>query len=208
MDDATMKTKSDGELVTLAREGNRDALATLLARHRPVVMRHLQRYPLDAAERQDALQDAMLQVVRKLESFRGDAQFSTWLYRVTANAVLMRMRSERRRRARSLDDEALDAEAAEATATPEWCDRADSRMHRLEVNKHVERAVAALPEHYRVLVQEHYVEGQPLETMAQTHATSESAVRSRLHRARTELRKRLLPLFDTAQTARAESSAA
>lgn len=206
MDDAsTMKTKGDGELVTLAREGNRVALATLLARHRPVVMRHLQRYPLDAAERQDALQDAMLQVVRKLESFRGDAQFSTWLYRVTANAVLMRMRSERRRRARSLDDEALDAEAAEATITPEWCDRADTRMHRLEVTKHVERAVAALPEHYRVLVQEHYVDGQPLEAMAQTHATSESAVRSRLHRARTELRKRLLPLFDTA---RAESSAA
>jgi RNA polymerase sigma-70 factor, ECF subfamily len=206
VDDAsTMKSKSDGELVTLAREGNRDALATLLARHRPVVMRHLQRYPLDAAERQDALQDAMLQVVRKLESFRGDAQFSTWLYRVTANAVLMRMRSERRRRARSLDDEALDAEAAEATITPEWCDRADTRMHRLEVTKHVERAVAALPEHYRVLVQEHYVDGQPLEAMAQTHATSESAVRSRLHRARTELRKRLLPLFDTA---RAESSAA
>ena len=204
MDDATMKTNSDGELVTLARNGDRHALATLLARHRPVVMRHLQRYPLDAAERQDALQDAMLQVVRKLESFRGDAQFSTWLYRVTANAVLMRMRSERRRRARSLDDDALDAEASEATITPEWCDRADTRMHRLEVSRHVERAVAALPEHYRVLVQEHYVEGQPLEAMAQTHATSESAVRSRLHRARTELRKRLLPLFDTA---RAENAA-
>ena len=75
-------------LVTKAMAGDKQALSTLLQRYRPVVMRHLQRYPVDDADRKDLLQEAMLQVVRKLHTFRGDAQFSTWLYRVTANAAL------------------------------------------------------------------------------------------------------------------------
>jgi RNA polymerase sigma-70 factor (ECF subfamily) len=95
---------SDRELVNRAMGGEKDALSTLLQRYRPVVMRHLQRYPVDDADRKDLMQEAMLQVVRKLHTFRGDAQFSTWLYRVTANAALMKMRSERRRRATSLED--------------------------------------------------------------------------------------------------------
>ena len=74
---ASMTELADRELVTMAMGGDKGALSTLLQRYKPVVMRHLQRYPVDDADRKDLLQEAMLQVVRKLHTFRGDAQFST-----------------------------------------------------------------------------------------------------------------------------------
>ncbi len=189
---STADLRRDNELVALAREGDRVALATLLTRHRPAVARQLQRYPLDAAEREDALQDALLQVVRKLSSFRGDAQFSTWLFRVTANAVLMRMRSSRRRRTTSLNEETLEA-PNDTVSTPEWCERADTRLQQIQESQRIERVLSSLPEHYRSVVVEHYIERKSLDAIAEAQSTTESAVRSRLHRARTELRKQLLP---------------
>lgn len=183
---------SDRELVNRAMAGAQDALSSLLQRYRPVVMRHLQRYPVDDADRKDLMQEAMLQVVRKLHTFRGDAQFSTWLYRVTANAALMKMRSERRRRSTSLDDANPEENGMPlAVAGGEWAERADKRMESHQLNVRLERALAELPRGYREVVIEHYIEGKPLQGVADNLGTTESAVRSRLHRARASLRRML-----------------
>jgi RNA polymerase sigma-70 factor (ECF subfamily) len=185
----------DRELVNRAMAGDKEALSTLLQRYRPVVMRHLQRYPVDDADRKDLMQEAMLQVVRKLHTFRGDAQFSTWLYRVTANAALMKMRSERRRRATSLDDANPEENGIPlAVAGGEWAERADRRMETYQLNVRLERALAELPQGYREVVIEHYIEGKPLQGVADNLGTTESAVRSRLHRARASLRRMLADL--------------
>ena len=187
--------QSDAELIQRSRAGEQDALSTLLLRYRPVVIRHLQRYPIDDADRKDLLQEALLQVVRKLHTFRGDAQFSTWLYRVTANAALMRMRSERRRRATSLDESNPEEHGiAPNSAGGEWAERADRRLeaHQLEVR--LGQALADLPHAYREVVIEHYLEGRPLQGVADLLGASESAIRSRLHRARASLRKMLADL--------------
>ncbi len=186
---------SDRELVERAMTGDRTALSTLLQRYKPIVTRHLQRYPVDDADRKDLLQEAMLQVVRKLHTFRGDAQFSTWLYRVTANAALMKMRSERRRRATSLDDSNAELEA-QPIAPPggEWAENAQSRLEHCQLNVRLERALAQLPEGYREVVIEHYLEGRTLQGVADNLGTTESAVRSRLHRARASLRRMLADL--------------
>ena len=85
----------DRIIVERAVSGDVEALAALLRRHHPTVVRHLQRYPFDAAEREALGQEVMQQVVRKLPSFAGDAAFTTWLYRVTANTALMRLRGSR-----------------------------------------------------------------------------------------------------------------
>lgn len=185
----------DRELVSKAMAGDKTALSTLLQRYRPVVMRHLQRYPVDDADRKDLLQEAMLQVVRKLHTFRGDAQFSTWLYRVTANAALMRMRSERRRRATSLEDANPEQDGMPLVpAGGEWAERADKRMENRQLNLRLEKALAELPHGYREVVIEHYIEGRPLQGVADNLGTTESAVRSRLHRARASLRRMLADL--------------
>ena len=192
---AAMNELGDRELVTSAMAGNKQALSTLLQRYRPVVMRHLQRYPVDEADRKDLLQEAMLQVVRKLHTFRGDAQFSTWLYRVTANAALMRMRSERRRRATSLEDANPEQDGMPLVpAGGEWAERADKRMESRQLNLRLEKALAELPLGYREVVIEHYIEGRPLQGVADNLGTTESAVRSRLHRARASLRRMLADL--------------
>jgi RNA polymerase sigma-70 factor (ECF subfamily) len=185
----------DRALVTRAMAGDRGALSILLQRYKPIVMRHLQRYPVDDADRKDLLQEAMLQVVRKLHTFRGDAQFSTWLYRVTANAALMKMRSERRRRATSLDDANPEIEAQPMTLPGgEWAENAHARLEHCQLNVRLERALAELPQGYREVVIEHYIEGRPLQGVADNLGTTESAVRSRLHRARASLRRMLADL--------------
>lgn len=190
-----MNDFSDSKLVEMSRSGNKRALSVLLARYQPVIQRQLQRFPVEAADRSDLVQDAMLQVIRRLDTFRGDAQFSTWLYRVTANAALMRMRSDRRRRQTSFDDHEPEAEAAmhNVPATPggEWALRVDQRVEEKHRRDRLERALDELPEGYRDVVLEHYLEGAPLQELADRLGTTESSVRSRLHRARTVLRERL-----------------
>jgi RNA polymerase sigma-70 factor, ECF subfamily len=195
---ATMDDRSDAELVEMAQSGNEKALITLLERYRPVIQRQLQRYPVDDADRSDLVQDALLQVIRKLGTFRGDSQFSTWLYRVTANAALMRLRSDRRRRQASFDDHCTEAEQALALAVVmpggEWSERADSRYDQAQRRAKLERALSNLPDGYREVVIEHYLEGEALQDLADRLGTTESAVRSRLHRARTTLRRILSDL--------------
>jgi RNA polymerase sigma-70 factor (ECF subfamily) len=195
LDTTEVNALSDKELVARAMDGDKVALSTLLQRYKPVVMRHLQRYPVDDADRKDLLQEAMLQVVRKLHTFRGDAQFSTWLYRVTANAALMKMRSERRRRATSLDDANPELEGQPMQLPGgEWAENAHIRLEHCQLNVRLERALAELPQGYREVVIEHYIEGRPLQGVADNLGTTESAVRSRLHRARASLRRMLADL--------------
>ena len=194
-DQGAASAAPDRELVTLAVEGDRAALSTLIRRYEPIVLRQLQRFPVTDADRKDLLQEAMLQVVRKLHLFRGDAQFSTWLYRVTANAALMKMRSERRRRLVDLDETNVDLEG-QPIAPPggAWAENAQSRLEGCQLAVRIERALAELPEAYRKVVLEHYIEGRTLQGVAEQHGTTESSVRSRLHRARALLRRMLADL--------------
>src|SRR6476620_12019199 len=106
------------EPATLDRavSGDTAALEDVLRRIRPHVERQLLRYPVSDEDRRDLLQMTLLQVVRRLASFRGDSSFSTWLFRVTANEALMLMRSQRRFRARISDvdfDVAMEGRASE-----------------------------------------------------------------------------------------------
>lgn len=182
-------------MIEKARTGDQKALAMLLSRYRPLVERQAQRFPIAAHDRADLVQDALLQVIRRIHTFRGDSQFSTWLYRVTANAALMRMRSDRRRRTSSFDDHEAEAEQAMESAPfafgGEWGERADARIDTLRQRAALNEAIADLPEQWRVVVLEHYVEGSALQSLADRLETTESSVRSRLHRARTALRERL-----------------
>jgi|HubBroStandDraft_2_1064218.scaffolds.fasta_scaffold182372_2 RNA polymerase sigma-70 factor (ECF subfamily) len=195
----------DRTLFDRAVHGETQALNVVVTSLRPHVERQLLRYPVAEEDRHDLLQATLLQVVRRLGSFRGDSSFSTWLFRVTANEALMLMRSQRRHRARLV--EGLDFEdlaALPAVNDGEGEGRSDSFAANEERDARVRSAMEALPEDYRKVVFAHYHLDLGLQEIADKFDLSESAVRSRLHRARTRLRT-LLEGSPIAEEAREEA---
>jgi RNA polymerase sigma-70 factor (ECF subfamily) len=147
-----------------------------------------------------------MQVVRRLGSFRGDSSFSTWLFRVTANEALMLMRSQRRHRARlvqGLDFEELGA--LPAMNDSDAAERGDLNAASTERDQRVRAALDELPEDYRKVVLAHYHLDLGLQEIADRFSLTESAVRSRLHRARNRLRT-LLETTPVAAEAREEAA--
>jgi RNA polymerase sigma-70 factor, ECF subfamily len=172
-----------------AAVGDPTALGTLVTVLKPHIEKQLLRYPLSAEDRRDLLQATLMQIVRRVGSFRGSSSFSTWLFRVTANEALMMMRSQRRHRARlveGLDLEDLGSLHAANDSADEL--NSDAGAFANERDDRVRRALEELPADYRDVVALHYHQDLGLHEIAARLETTESAVRSRLHRARSRLR--------------------
>jgi RNA polymerase sigma-70 factor (ECF subfamily) len=129
----------------------------------------------------------MLAVVRGLDSYDTKTVFSTWLYRITSKAALVKMRSERRRRSTSLDDVYEDPPPV-VTNQPQREIDSDPSGLPFKLGAHLSRAIAELPQGYREVVIEHFIEGKLIATVSSSHNVTEAAIRSRLHRARAALR--------------------
>lgn len=171
------------EIIQNAQNGDRAALDFVVTQIQPVVQRQLARYPVTEEDRRDLLQSTLLQVVRRLDSFRGESSFSTWLFRVTANEARMLMRSQRRHRTRlvdGLEDDELDA-VSRGADEPLFSDAIDRVQH-------LRAAFDSLPSEYQTVVNAHYGMDLGLEEIARRYDMTEASVRSRLHRARARLR--------------------
>jgi RNA polymerase sigma-70 factor (ECF subfamily) len=172
----------------LAAHGDPAALGALVTALRPRVEKQLLRYPLSDEDRRDIAQSTLMQIVRRVGSFRGDSTFSTWLFRVTANEALMAMRAQRRHRARLVEGLDLEDLGNLPAANDAAGERADINAAANERDAHVRRAIEELPNDYRDVVALHYSQDLGLQEIASRLSTTESAVRSRLHRARSRLR--------------------
>ncbi len=174
-----------------ASRGDSAALSALVRDLTPYIEKQLLRYPLTDEDRRDLVQATLMQLIRRVGSFRGDSSFSTWLFRVTANEALMLMRSQRRHRARRVEGLEFD-ELGNLPAANDWTSdddgRADTRAAQNERDARVREALEELPPDYRDVVALHYQEDLGLQEIASRLSTTESAVRSRLHRARSRLR--------------------
>jgi RNA polymerase sigma-70 factor, ECF subfamily len=166
----------DAELVQRATRGELGAFERLVDRHRPVVIRVAARI-VGSDEAEDVSQDAFLRAFHRLDRFRGDAPFRSWLLRITHNAALDHLR---RRRAEPVDPDTLD-EDEPSTARPP--------ADRLEVRERIERLERKLhglnPQHRVVLVLRD-AEGLTYEEIADITDTPLGSVKARLHRARRE----------------------
>jgi RNA polymerase sigma-70 factor, ECF subfamily len=173
---STAEANDDAELVRRTTRGELSAFEELVDRHRPVVMRVAARIA-GSGEAEDVSQDAFLRAFHRLEHFRGDAPFRSWLLRITHNAALDHIA---RRRAEPVDPEMLD-ESEPSTARPP--------ADRLEVRERVERLERKLrglsPQHRVVLVLRD-AEGLSYEDIADITDTPLGSVKGRLHRARRE----------------------
>jgi RNA polymerase sigma factor (sigma-70 family) len=133
-----------------ASRGDAVALGSLALALQPHIEKQLLRYPLSDEDRRDLAQSTLMQIVRRVGSFRGDSSFSTWLFRVTANEALMMMRSQRRHRARLV--EGLDQAELESLPVANDADgsvRADGAAADGERDALVRQAVEELPSDYR-----------------------------------------------------------
>jgi RNA polymerase sigma-70 factor (ECF subfamily) len=177
------------------------SLEDLLRQVKPAVERQLRRYPLDPEDQRDIVQSTLFRLVRRMDSFRGEASFSTWLFRVAANEALMLMRVRRRQRA-LLASLAHGSEAQIGLALTDLSRDLDAELARSETDARVRAALEELSARDRDLIVLHHYRDLPLEEIAGHLGVSESAVRSRMHRARSRLRalleRRELRAFDGA----------
>src|SRR5690348_15345342 len=142
------------------------------------------------ADAEDVTQDVLLQVVRKLGTFRGESAFPTWLHRVTVNAAL----AHRRKRAQSEDHRVPDPlehfmdDGHHVSHVRPWAVQPDQVAQDRETHQLIEKAIAGLPESYRDVYVLADVEGLPNADIAEILGLSVAAVKSRLHRARMLMR--------------------
>jgi len=165
----------DLTLVVRAREGDVRAFEALARRHQAALYRTAVRVTGDPAEAEDALQEALLDAWRHLDRFRGDAAFSTWMYRLVTNRCVAALR---RRRAVPA------ADAGDDVAAPDSPERA--ALLDLELAA-LGRAVQDLPDNLRVCWVLRELEGLGYGEIAEITGAGETAVRGRIHRARVQL---------------------
>jgi len=174
-------------LVGAARDGDQQAFEELVRATYTDTYTLAYRLTGDEEDARDVVQESYLQAFKGLKRFRGDAQFTTWLYRITANCASTHLGRRTKHRHDELFDDApiadtnpdLDPQArAEAAAT----------RHRLDA------ALRTLPPRLRAVVVLRDVYDLPHEAIAAELGISESAAKVRLHRARKKLREQLFPL--------------
>jgi RNA polymerase sigma-70 factor (ECF subfamily) len=148
------------------------------------------------ADAEDVTQDVLVQVIRKLDTFRGDAQLGTWLHRVTVNAALAFRQKRANRQKRETHD--ADTDTLEEAAGPvrRWNIGPDEPVLAAEQAEVIEGAIGELPEPFREVYVLADVEGLPNQEIADLLNLSVPAVKSRLHRARLRMRDALAPHFE------------
>ena len=184
---------TERQLLTRLKQGDRAAFARLVTDYSPHIYGQALRMMQDPAEAEEILQETFLQVVKHIESFRGDSQLSTWLYRIATNQALMRLR---RHRPAGLPLDGAGDDAIEALLpSVDWSQRPEAELLDREARAQMESAVAQLPDGLRVVFLMRDVEGLSTLQTAEALGLSTSAVKSRLLRARLRLRDDLSAYF-------------
>ncbi len=183
-------TERDAALLDRVRAGEPAALDELLGRALGIARRYSAAVCGQAPDREDAVQEALLQTFRHARGIREPRAFRSWLYRAVKNACLIgRRRSGVARATSSLDDHA-GVEAVDPARL------ADDRLLAAEDRQRVRLALEALPPSYREAVFLRDFEGLSTREVARVLGITEANVKVRLHRAHAQLRRRLNPALD------------
>lgn len=178
----------DANLVNAARAGSRTAFDELVSRHARKLFRTIQSITRNLEDSEDALQNAFTQAYTHLASFHGDSRFSTWLTRIAINQALMTLR---RRRAGhfSLDELDESEDGSLPREIVDWAPSPERRFSQVELRAILQKALARLSPAKRIVFQLREVEEFSVQETAKALNVSIIAVKSRLHRARLELRE-------------------
>jgi len=195
---------TEADAVRLAQNGNREAFEYLYHTHNRRVYALCLRMSGNPVEAQDLTQDAFLQLFRKIQSFRGESSFSTWLHRLTVNVVLMRFRKKRCPEV-SLD-ETFSADEEGASPRIE-IGEPDLRVRGTIDRLVIQRAIDRLPDGYKLMFVLHDVQGYGHEEIAEILGCSVGNSKSQLHKARMRMRELLTRRIRRARRKRAVKAA-
>jgi RNA polymerase sigma-70 factor (ECF subfamily) len=183
--------QDEKRLVERAQAGDLDAFGELYERFSPAVFNVALRMVGSREDAEDIRQEVFLRAHRALKEFKGEARFSTWLYRIAANVAL----DEIRRRKPTVSADALREESRWEAAAGERGDPQE-QLDRNLAREAVQAALLAMPPHYRILVVLKHIEGLSYEEIASVLGCSLTSLNVRLHRARESFRKALAPRLD------------
>ncbi len=180
---------SERSLIQRAQMGDEEAFAALFQMHKKRVYSVCLQMTKDVSDAEDLTQEAFMQVFRSVNSFRGDSAFSTWLYRIAVNTVLMKMRRRKAPPIVSLD-EPLSADAPSMTRDIGRVDpNLSGAIDRIALN----RAIQELPAGCRQIFDLHEVKGYQHHEIAQLLDCSVGNSKSQLHKAKMKMRDVLFP---------------
>jgi RNA polymerase sigma-70 factor (ECF subfamily) len=192
---ATMRDPQNDQLLSRLQSGDERALAELADAYGTKIYQLAFRYLRNKEDAEEVTQDVLFKVYRKVGEFRGDAALSSWIYRITFNAAMSRVRTAQFQRSQE-DDRQIASDDGEFSSTSQpdiadWSNMADERVLRSQLRRRVLRAILALPVIYRAPVMLRDIQGMSTEEASAMLRVKDQTLKSRLHRGRLILRKQL-----------------
>ena len=175
----------DGDLIESIRAGDASAFNELVLKYRNRVMGIAARMLENRVDAEDLAQDVFVKVYHSLKSFKGEALFSTWLYRITANSCLNHRRRKKTEAAIDPMGGDKDFTFSDDSANPQ------TLLEKEEFKRFLEKAIHELPEEQRLVLILRDIEGLSYEEIADSLELELGTVRSRLHRARLAIQARI-----------------
>ena len=182
-----MLTKSqEAELITRARQGDTHAFTQLVAPLRERIYRRAVKAVRDLDQAEDVTQEALLRSFTRLETFRGDSRFSTWVYSVTSNCILMHLRKRKRIAALCLKAEQTSQPTLEIPRK-----LPDEKVMEKQMFLGIEQAMSQLPSQYGEVLRLWVEESMTLKDIHDECGLSRGAIKSRIYRARKKVKSTL-----------------
>lgn len=186
--------KSDLDLISDFQKGSQESFELLVSRYSEKAFNLAYRFTRNQEDAEEVLQDVFVTVYKKIDGFEGKSSFSSWLYRVTVNAGLMKIRKRKQDKSIPMEDILPHIENSSALKISER-ENADIFTYRKEVSKAIDDAIQKLPDDYRPVFILRDIDGLTSKEVSKILNLSIPAVKSRLHRSRLMLRKKLGTVF-------------
>ncbi len=183
------------ELVARARMGDAGSFSVLLRRYEGKIFRLAMNITQNREDAEDVLQEAFLKAYEHLDQFQGNSRFYTWIVRIAVNQALMKLRKRRSGRAVSLDEQIDTGEDTVVREIAAWDPDPEQQYSQEELHRILTRAIDDLAPIYRTVFTLRDVDGLSTEETAEALDLSVPAVKSRLLRARLQLRDKLTRFF-------------
>ena len=194
-----MPDQTDSALVERLRGRDESAIAELASLYGHKIYQLAFRYMRNHEDAEEVVQDVLLKVFRKIDAFRGDSALSSWMYRITFNTAMSRLRRTRAARAAEVTDieigPALNDEGP-SFEPADWSNMADESMLKMQLLERLAEAVEELPAIYREPVILRDMKGLSTEEASTRLRVKDQTLKSRLHRGRLLLRERLSDFAD------------
>lgn len=185
----------ESALVAQSRQGDAEAYGQLVRRYQNKIFRLAQHITQNREDAEDVLQETFLKAHEHLDQFQGNSKFYTWIVRIAVNQALMKLRRRKSDKSVSLDETIDTGEDTMVREVAAWDENPEERLSRTEVGEILDTAIQSLETPYRSVFVLRDIEELSTEETAEALGLSVPAVKSRLLRARLQLREKLTRQF-------------